>query len=131
MIYKRKRNFLEKLGSLKFLTISGLAFLVFISVGLSKEIVRRHQINKEIEKVKKEIEVLEKKNQELSSIIDYLSTESFREIQARKELGFQKEGETAISIQSEEAKGEEVKKEEQNKEISNPKKWWNYFFASG
>lgn len=130
MLYKRKRTFLEKLGSMRFLLIGGLAFLVFVSVGLSKEVLRRHQINKEIEKVQKEVEELEKKNQELSSLVDYLSTESFREVQARRELGFQKEGETAISIQSQESKGEEVKEGEQEEEISNPKKWWNHFFAS-
>lgn len=129
MLYKRKRNLLEKLGSMRFLLIGGLAFLVFISIGLSKEIIRRHQINKEIERVQKEIETLEKKNQELASIIDYLSTESFKEIQARRELGFQKEGETAVSVQSKEPEGEEVKKEEEQEEVSNPKKWWNYFFA--
>lgn len=130
MLYKRKRTFLERLGSMRFLLIGSLIFLIFISIGLSKEISRRYQINKEIEKIKKEIEDLEKKNQELSSMIDYLSTESFKEMQARKELGFQKPGETAISIQSKEEKGEEVKKEEPEKELSNPKKWWNYFFAS-
>ncbi len=115
---------------MRFLLIGGLIFLIFISIGLSKEVLRRHQINKEIERVKKEIEDLEKKNQELSSLVDYLSTESFKEIQARRELGFQKEGETAISIQSKEEEGEEVKEGEQKEEISSSKKWWNYFFAS-
>lgn len=131
MLYKRKRAFLERFGSMKFLLVGGLVFLVFISIGLSKEILRRHQINKEIERVKEEIEQLEHKNRELSSLIDYLSTESFREMQARRTLGFQKPGETAISIQPREEEGEEVKeKEEQKEEISNSKKWWNYFFVA-
>lgn len=130
MIYKRRRNFLEKLGSVKFLLIGGLAFLVFISIGLSKEIIRRHQINQEIGKIQKEIDTLGKRNQELSSLIDYLSTESFKEIQARQELGYQKAGETAVSVQPNGSAGETVKQITQQREVPNPQKWWNYFFAS-
>lgn len=117
----------------KFLTLIGLVLLVFVSVALSKEIYRRYQINQEIKKVKQEIEKLEKKNKELSALIDYLNTDSFKEIQARQNLGLQKEGETAVAIEpglAHEVEQETFFETDEEKQISNPRKWWNYFFAT-
>ncbi|MFH2104610.1 MAG: septum formation initiator family protein, partial [Parcubacteria group bacterium] len=82
------------------LMASGVVLVVFTSFGLGKEIVRRKEINQEIDDTKKEIESLEKKNKELGQMIEYIETDSFKEIQARQNLGFQKDGEVAVSIET-------------------------------
>ncbi|EKE13972.1 MAG: hypothetical protein ACD_12C00726G0003, partial [uncultured bacterium] len=74
----------------------------------------------------------EHRNQELNNLINYLQTDAYKEIQARKQLGLQKEGEVAISIQSDLTKPEispENSDDDNMTEIkSNPRKWWDYFF---
>jgi cell division protein FtsB len=117
----------------KSLTLIGIILLVVVSIALGKEIYGRHQINQEIEKAKHEIEDLERKNYELQALIDYLNTDSFKEIQARQNLGLQKEGETAVSIEpgiSLPSQNQEITFESgEVKESSNPRRWWDYFFA--
>lgn len=117
----------------KFLTIIGFIALVFVSIALGKEIYRRYQINQEIKKAKDEIEDLEKKNRELQALIDYLNTDSFKEIQARQNLGLQKEGETAVAIEpgifASSEKNETTFESNNVEESSNLRRWWNYFFA--
>ncbi|NQU99489.1 MAG: septum formation initiator family protein, partial [Parcubacteria group bacterium] len=80
----------------KLITLVGMVVLVFVSIALGKEVYRRHQINQEIDAVKQDIEELERKNHEMQALVDYLNTDSFKEIQARQSLGLQKEGEVAV-----------------------------------
>lgn len=129
-----KKNIARKKTTIKLLIFLGFVLIVFTSFGLGKELVRRQKINEEIGNVKKEIESMEKKNKELSQLIEYLNTDSFKEIQARQNLGYRKEGESVVSIES----GDDgLNKENEasfeipiNKDESNMKKWWNHFFLS-
>jgi len=68
----------------RLLMMGGFLLIIFTSFGLGKEIVRRQKINQEIDDTKKNIESLEKKNKELAQMIEYLETDSFKEIQARQ-----------------------------------------------
>lgn len=118
----------------KLLNVVGFIALIFVSIALGKEIYRRYQINQEIKKAKQEISDLEKKNHELQALIDYLNTDSFKEIQTRQNLGLQKEGETAVAIEpgifaAQESNNEVTFESNNIKESSNIRKWWDYFFA--
>lgn len=131
----RKEKLKKRKTFFKFFTLIGLVLLVFVSVALGKEVYRRHQITQEIDKAKQEVESLEKKNHELQALIDYLNTDSFKEIQARQSLGLQKEGEMAVAIEpgiaaSYEDQGSTFESSEEVKEASNLKKWWKYFFSA-
>lgn len=124
----------KKKTAIKLLIFFGFVMIIFTSFGLGKELVRRQKINNEIQEVKKEIESLEKKNKELGQLIEYLNTDSFKEIQARQNLGFKKEGEKVISIESGDS-GLNYENEASfevpiKTETSNLKKWWNYFFQN-
>jgi cell division protein FtsB len=131
--FAEKSKIKKKRMIFKFLTIFGFIILIFVSIALGKEIYRRYQINQEIKKVKEEIEDLEKKNRELQALIDYLNTDSFKEIQARQNLGLQKEGEQAVAIEpglfTPSEKNEATFESNNTKESSNARKWWDYFFA--
>ena len=108
--------------------------MIFTSFGLGKELVRRQKINKEINQVKKEIESFEKKNKELGQLIEYLNTDSFKEIQARQNLGYRKEGERVVSIESGEnslnQENEASFQTPSEEDISNLRRWWNHFFIT-
>ncbi len=118
----------------KLITLVGMVVLIFVSIALGKEIYRRYQINQEIDTVKQQIEELERKNHEMQALVDYLNTDSFKEIQARQNLGLQKDGEVAVAVEpglaaDDEDQGSTFKSDENAQEISNGKRWWNYFFA--
>jgi len=118
----------------RLLIAGGFLLIIFTSFGLGKEIVRRQKINEEIEDTKKNIESLEKKNKELAQMIEYLDTDSFKEIQARQNLGYQREGEVAVSVES--SKGSYNQDQGTTFDqpppanASSPTKWWKYFFAA-
>ena len=129
-----KKNVSRKKTVIKLLIFFGFVMMVFTSFGLGKELVRRQKINKEINQVKKEIESFEKKNKELGQLIEYLNTDSFKEIQARQNLGYRKEGERVVSIES----GDNSFNQENEasfitpfqEDISNMRRWWNHFFIT-
>lgn len=134
MVERRKKTIWQSKTFVRALMASGLILIIFTSFGLGKEIIRRKEINQEIETTKKEIESLEKKNKELAQMIEYIETDSFKEIQARQNLGFQKEGEVAVSIETSQGNYDKSTSttfsQPPETEYSNPKVWWRYFFAN-
>ncbi|MBU2235447.1 septum formation initiator family protein [Patescibacteria group bacterium] len=106
--------------------------LVLFSVSLGKEVVRRYEVNKEIQALEKEVEELENQNTELADLIQYLNTNSFREKEARTKLGMAKEGEKVVVIPNievvAETATEAVGVPDNVEELSNPERWFAYFF---
>lgn len=128
-----KKTLKKRILSSKLLFIVMLIILIFIIFALSKEIIRRHQIDKEIESMQKEVEKLEDKNNELSNLTDYYNTEAFKEKEARKKLGLVKEGEKSVALpesRKNTTSEESIKEQEQKSNLTNSQKWWNYFFAN-
>jgi len=129
--YNQKFNFTRILRSRLFL-IGGVAMLVLVSIALSKEVVRRYAVNREINQLKKDVEDLEKRNAELSDLIQYVNTEDFQEKEARTKLGMAKPGEKVVVIPDvPEQQPEEgtINTPANLEEMSNPQRWWNYFFS--
>lgn len=118
----------------KLITFVGFVILIFVAIALGKEIYRRYQINQEIKGVKDEIERLEKRNRELQALVDYLNSDSYKEIQARQNLGLQKPDEQAVAVQPAppnlDIAAQTASAKEEKKNLSNPEKWWNYFFET-
>lgn len=126
----KKFSFKTFIPSRLFLII-GVVILVIFSVALGKEVVRKYEVNKEINQLKEEVVNLEKRNAELSDLMQFLNTDRFKEEEARTKLGMAKPGEKVVVIPN-------VNAEENNEQIdqqttkqtnlTNPQKWWNYFF---
>jgi cell division protein FtsB len=118
----------------RMIVIGSAVLLVFFAVSLSKELIRRYEINKEVSKLKAEVEALEIRNKELADLIQLYNSPSYQEQQARAKLNLRKPGESVIAIPEEELKManeraiEEQKKQERPR--SNPEKWKDYFFKS-
>ena len=129
--YNQKFNFNKILHSRLFLAI-GVAVLILVSVALSKEVVRRYAVNREINQLKKDVGDLEKRNAELADLIQYINTEDFQEKEDRTKLGLAKPGEKVIVIPDipEQQTVEGTNNLPANlEEMSNPQRWWNYFFS--
>ena len=114
-----------------FFTIIGFVFLLLISFPLVKNISKKYAVDNEIKELESEISQLESDNKDLQNFIDHLNSEEFVEEQARLNLGMKKRGEEVVILKDEEADlvSKNNSKEQKDKvELSNPQKWWCYFF---
>ncbi len=113
----------------KFMTLIGFVVLVLICTPLAKNISKRYIIDKEISDLEQEIEDLESKNKDFKNLIGYLESDQFVEEQARLKLGLKKPGEEVIVLKEDpNASSTIVSAEEVDTSLTNPQKWWNYFF---
>lgn len=104
------------IGSLLVLVIG---FLIFSNLKISQ---RRAELTTKIEDLKKEIQILEKKNQELRAGITKTRSESYWEERIR-EQGYKKPGEEQVIVLPGEESG--VKKKEESN-FWNPQNWWEW-----
>jgi len=114
--------------------ISGIVF-VYMFFATGEALWQNFQINQEIVFLKNEIIQLEQQNIQYKNLIAYLKTESFREKEARRKLGYQKPGETVIAIPKDsflhvDPGTTKTNETLDNKPVlSNPQKWWDYVFG--
>lgn len=122
----------------KVLTFFCLVLLILLSVPVVKKIKQKQRVDAEITNLQEEVASLEKENQELDKLIEYLKSDQFLEEQTRMNLGFKKPGEEVLVITEEEKKqktAEDFSSDKSREEgggekysRSNPQKWWNHFF---
>jgi cell division protein FtsB len=130
----KKRSFFIQVISSRLFIVTGLAVLIFLGVSIGKELTRKVEVTQRVSSLKNEIASLEKRNTELSDLINYLNSESYREREARLKLGLKKEGEQVIIIPNsslenqQEATDSSGQSTETKDSQSAAKKWWNYFF---
>ncbi len=120
-----------------FLLLLGFIWLV---VNLTNVYYKKYKINKEVQDLKQQIAQTEKSNQQISAMIDYLSSQGFLEKEAREKLNMKKPGEEVVIIEpskdtatgSESALSQTAVPNEQTAAIVEPEsnlvKWWKYFF---
>ena len=125
----------KKLRS-QILTAVGVAIFIYMLIAAIEAVWQNYKINIEIDKLKKEIVLLEEKGQELKHIIAYRGTESFKEREARRKLGYRKPYEQVIAIPQPKFNNTEpgnTTSSEEDEKInlpqSNPEKWWDYIFG--
>jgi len=116
-----------KIPTSRVLKIFIVLFIIYAGYALFKVFWRNIQIDKEIKKLNTEIDQLEAQNQDLKNLITYYKTESYKEKEARRRLGYQKPGEKVVIIVPSQ---EKVPLEESppQKEKNNLEVWWNFFF---
>jgi len=105
-----------------------LIILVFLIISFGKEFTRRYYLEKEVEKLEEQIAELENRNQKFTELVDYLNTEDFTEAEARLKMGLKKPGEEVMVIEYPEGQEKEMVSENNNSDLTNPDKWWHYFF---
>lgn len=121
--------FIKKIFSSKLFLLAIFVLAIFLVLAAGKAFLKRYQVDKEIKKLETEISKLGESNRQLSDLLQYLNTDFFAEREARLKLGLQKPGEKVVVIPD---KGSSManssEKEYNKKELSNPQKWWRYFF---
>lgn len=130
---KKEFNAKRALSSKLFLFL-GIIILGFLIFSFGKKFLESREIDKEIREAGEEIARLETKNNELKDFLDFLNTDAFLEQEARLKFNLQKPGESVVIIPD---VGERIKDDKNKVEmiaddrmLSNPKKWWNYFFKT-
>lgn len=121
----QKKNIFPKLFLV--LTILGL---VYVAIALGKQVYRKHKIEKEVSALEERISYLEEGNLKLAGLLDYFQKESFKEKEARAKLNFKKAGEKVIILTPSEEVPISENESQEEKGISNPRKWWEYFFKN-
>lgn len=134
MFMQKKKNVLSKLFFSKlFFLLSVISILFLVGVFLNGYNENR-ATNQNLESLKKEIEDLEKDNQEFSRLIEYFNSSSFVEKEAREKLGLKKDGEKVVAVlenndYKKDGNNQIVEKNIENKKsIFLPKLWKDYFF---
>ncbi len=121
-----RRSIKIKFGSIlrrRFSLLASIMVLILIIVSFSRTVVKDRSIRGEIRDLETQQEKLEQEQKTARAFVDYLKSDAYIESEARKNFGFVKPGEQVIVIQ-----GGETAATKQKQEISNPKKWFLYFF---
>jgi len=111
----------------KFFLIFCVALFLAILFGLANGTIKNYKVDTEIQDLQNEIKALEGQNQEFDQLINYLKSESFIEQEAKLKLGLKKPGENMVVIPQTDT-GNNSNGDEKNEQLSNPTKWWIYFF---
>jgi cell division protein FtsB len=141
MLKKVKLPTRQQVGDfLKSLAERGLVLLLltYMSISVGRSVMKNYQINQRIDRLNEKILELEQEKLYLKNLIAYYKTDTFKELKAREELGFQKPGEKVLSVavdpddlplggRADFLIAVQPKKE---KPVSNYEKWYRYFFGS-
>lgn len=114
----------------RFLAFIGLVLLVLISFPLFRTYTQKRMIEEEIAQMNADIETYEQETEKLQKMIEYLGSEESLEAQARLNLNLKKPGETVVVIEREGEDFESLEKEDDELNVSNFKKWKEYFLSS-
>ncbi len=136
---KQEKSWFEKIfsgSSVGNLIIIGL--VIYLSILLIRSVIDNYAINQEIDKSYSEIDKLKQTNKDLEKQINYFKSDTFKEIEARAKLGYQKPGEKVIILPKErESSGDSDNTDSlSNIKIGNKPPnpnyidWWQIFFGS-
>lgn len=101
----------------------------FFSFSLLQEVQRKQAIHDDIARLEDELIKLEGENNQLQSLIDYLKTDEYAELEAKRKLGMKREGEQVILVTQEEDV-EPIETAQFVVPTSNWQRWKLYFFTN-
>jgi cell division protein FtsB len=105
-----------------------LLLIGFVGWSLAHEVNQGGRVSSDYQDLEKQITSLEKQNQDYSDVINKLGTSGFVEREARVKLGYQKPGEQVLMIKDAASAAVAVSAGDDST-LSNPQKWWRYFFG--
>lgn len=126
---KNKNSVLPKL-----VMILGFFILATVAFFLAKEVYKKRQIQNEITRLEQEAAKINRENFEIQDKIAYLQSRDYQEREAKDKLNLQNPDENVVVIKPGVAKEQGLKTENENipqplpPNVSNPQKWWRYFF---
>lgn len=121
----RKSEWRSKIWQSNIITLILIVLLVFSFIKVSKEVLLRYEINKEISELDNKLQSLEEKTKKTNNLIAYLQTDEYIEEEARLKLNLSKPGEKQINLTAQPSSSMEIEESDNRTNIS---KWFNYFF---
>lgn len=110
--------------------------LLLLSMNLTRAQLKDRAIRQEIAKLEQEVVALEEQRNAFQELMALIDNPEFLEKTARKSLGYALPGEEVVVIEkNEKCKMQNVKCVDGDEVVgidrmSNPRKWWAYFFGS-
>lgn len=133
----RERDFFKKIFFPRIFLAALIILTFFIALSTGRAIWRKYRIEREISALKNNISEIEERNKELLTRLDYFKSEENLEKEARIQLNVKRPGEKVVVIvgkQNQNSGIENAENLEGNEPadkgiVSNPLKWWRYFFG--
>lgn len=116
------------------LRITIILAIIYVVFGISKSIWKNWQMVENIKKAQDNLTALQNKNTNLQNLLLYYKTDTFKELEARRQLGLKKPGESVIVIPensddkktSESSADQNNTNQEEKQNSSNLEKWWHF-----
>ena len=112
--------------------VSGLSLIIvgILLIAYIRAYAQNYHIEQEIKRLQQEAAHWETKKIETIELLDYVKSPAYVEEKARTELNMVKEGEqmAIVKLGKKTGDGQSVKDMLESSELTNPRKWWNYFF---
>ena len=109
---KTAKHSLQTIFFFFFIGVLALAILIFLFTSNLKLSERKTELDSQILSLDKELQILERENQELKAGISQISQDSYLEKKAREQFNLKKPGETVVAFVKEDDKKEEEEKKE-------------------
>lgn len=123
---------IQRLLRSKLVFVVEAALLLLIGIALTRQVVQRHSIDREISRLKQEYEELEMNSADLQSLISYFQTDEYMEEEARTKLGLVKPGEGVVILPEAVEQGTadaQTQASSSQSDTSNSQRWWDFFFG--
>jgi len=108
-------------------------FVVLIIFVFVRAYYRDYQVKQEINRLQDEVRQLGSKKSEILDLLKFAQSSDFVEQQARTQLNLVKPGEQATIITPSSGSQNNTRQENEkmikSDHVSNPLKWWKYFFS--
>ncbi len=116
----------------------GLVVALLTLVAFGREVLHRYEINQQIRELEAQVREQEARKAQLTDLIQYFSSPLFQEQEARQKLGKAKPGETVVIVPTSAGEPAAASPASTNAPsgtaadavVSNPVRWWQYFFSS-
>jgi len=108
-----------------------LILIGFVGWSLLNEIAQGDKVSSNLNDLQTKIVALQKQNQDYSDVLSRLNSPGFVDKEARLKLGYQKPGEQVLLLEDNAAAPlAPAQANVDESGLSNPQKWWQYFFGS-
>lgn len=114
----------------KLLLVSLLCILGFLYFAIERGGKKNKEVYNEINQLENQAISLEKEKNNLSDLISFFKTPSFKERESKEQLGLQNPGEKVIVItKDKEPDSEAAEPVKEEKKVSKIEKWWKMIFG--
>jgi len=118
----------------KIFLVLGPVVLIFVGSVVFRQYQERRAVQREISELSGQAQTLQQKNSDLKNLLAYLQTSDYKQKAARQQLDLKRDGEVVYTFAAQDSGDASVSPGSAAAggptEISNPRKWWNYFFNS-